>query len=198
VDDQDSNDDTEEENGVLLVMKQQAAAEDHKNSTNTTNSAAAVRSGHRLNAKLLNQGLLDSKIGSLYYFEGVLYILYDNAQVVRGWHLDSSELVLEWLLPVIPVSTSSSLSTPSSSSSFSTSTSTSTTNPNTNNSFDKQWEGFALERRASDHQLVLYLTLDSPPQVWTIQLLEREDNLVPVGGGVGVRRFYPSLPACAS
>jgi hypothetical protein len=203
VDDHDNNDDNEEENGAIA---QQAEEEDHnKNSTTTATNAAlaVVRSGHRLNAKLLNQGLLDSKIGSLYYFEGILYILYDNAQIVRGWHLESSELVLEWLLPVIPVSSSSSATTmratassppSSSSSSFRTSA-----NSNTN-SFDKQWEGLALERRDSDQQLVLYLTLDSPPQVRTIQLIEEQEDhtVAPVGGGVRARRSYPSLPACAA
>ena len=60
--------------------------------------------GRRLNSNWLNQGLTDSKIGSLTYFEGILYILYDNAQVVRGWKLETGEQVVEWLLPSTTVS----------------------------------------------------------------------------------------------
>jgi hypothetical protein len=148
----------------------------------TTEATTTVRTGHRLNSKLLGQGLLDSKIGSLYYFEGVLYILYDNAQLVRGWHLANSELVVEWLLPVTPKSSSSS----SSSSSF---------------DFDKQWEGLALERYPDG--LVLHLTLDSPPEVWTLQLSEAaliHGTTTAASGGAAApdSHSYPTLPECGS
>lgn len=172
--------------------------------TSTTTTTTTVRTGHRLNSKLLGQGLLDSKIGSLYYFEGVLYILYDNAQLVRGWRLATSEQVVEWLLPVTPKSSSSAVSTggggggiqqqqqqqafpSSSSSSF---------------DFDKQWEGLALERYPDDNnRLVLHLTLDSPPEVWTLQLSEKTRyGTAAVGSGAAAQDYYhyPTLPGCAS
>jgi uncharacterized membrane protein YidH (DUF202 family) len=69
-----------------------------------------------VNAKTLNQGLLDSKIGSLQFFEGMLYVLHDNAIVVRVWDIQAGELKAEWPLPFV------------------------------GGGFDKQWEGMWLER----------------------------------------------------
>jgi uncharacterized membrane protein YidH (DUF202 family) len=98
----------------------------------------------RLNSNMINDGLTDSKISSLEYFENVLYVLHDNAKVVRAWALNGA-LLSEWKLP--PVS--------------------------------KQWEGLAFERRNNGQlrgsgNLLLNLSLDSPPQVWTLAVQEGE------------------------
>jgi uncharacterized membrane protein YidH (DUF202 family) len=128
---------------------------------NTNGNAKTQLQGHPLNSNLLSDGLLDSKIASLQYFEGALYVLHDNALEVRVWGLDGTFLS-KWKLP--PVS--------------------------------KQWEGMALERRHDDSGvgvlrgshgggLWLHLTLDSPPQVWTLAVREGKER-----GGV-------ILPNCA-
>jgi hypothetical protein len=109
----------------------------------------------RLNNNLINDGLVDSKIGALNYFEGVLYILHDNAQVVRAWDIEEGKMLSEWKLPSVK------------------------------EGLDRQWEGMAIERRgdvpqgrrglrtlASSHSLILHLTLDSPPQIWSLTVGE--------------------------
>jgi len=102
---------------------------------------------HRLNSHLISGDLIDSKISSLQYFEGILYVLHDNSKLVRSWDIETGELLSEFRLPP----------------------------------FSKKWEGLALERRSSDggqlrggrdEQLWLHLTLDSPPQVWSVLVQE--------------------------
>jgi SPX domain protein involved in polyphosphate accumulation/uncharacterized membrane protein YidH (DUF202 family) len=137
-------------------------------------------SHNRLNNNLLNNGLTDSKIGALNYFEGVLYILHDNAQVVRAWDIEEGKMLSEWKLPSV------------------------------NGGFNGQWEGIALERKgatgpqdalnsggsgagrgglralaSSPNSLILHLTLDSPPQVWSLTVQE------------GVTKGEFVLPDCA-
>jgi uncharacterized membrane protein YidH (DUF202 family) len=129
-------------------------------SGNTTDGKTPLH-GRPLNSNLLSNGLLDSKIAALQYFEGALYVLHDNALEVRVWGLDG-EFLSKWKLP--PVS--------------------------------KQWEGMALERRHYDGVgglrgshgggLWLHLTLDSPPQVWSVAVRE------------GNERGKVVLPHCAS
>jgi hypothetical protein len=146
--------------------------------------------GHRLNSKLLDHGIVDSKIGALYYFEDILYILYDNAQLVRGWRLATSEQVLEWTLPSVPGAGAAGAAAPSVSL---LSSSTTTSGGSAANEYDKQWEGLAVERL--DQQLVLHLTLDSPPQIWTLQLVEK--TTLPKKDGAAAA-LYPTLPECAT
>ena len=50
--------------------------------------------------------------------------------------------------------------------------------------FEKQWEGMRLQRK--DGELLLHLALDSPPQVWSLKVTEKE--------GLG----HWKLPSCAS
>jgi SPX domain protein involved in polyphosphate accumulation/uncharacterized membrane protein YidH (DUF202 family) len=123
-------------------------------------------SHNRLNNNLLNNGLADSKIAALNYFEGVLYILHDNAQVVRAWDIEAGKMLSEWKLPFVE------------------------------GGLNKQWEGLALERRGGatgpqdalnsggsgrrglralaslPNSLIMHLTLDSPPQVWSLAIQE--------------------------
>jgi hypothetical protein len=122
-----------------------------------------------LNANLLNQGLLDSKVASLYYFEGVMYILHDNARIVRAWNIQKGMLLAEWKLPRV------------------------------GDAFAKQWEGLALERRLGSNcpetssiflrgnvgeacasSLYMHLTLDTPPQIWSVQV-EKDEAADPDG-----------------
>ena len=67
-----------------------------------------------LNSNLINAGLSDSKIGELHYFEQVLYILNDNARLIRAWDLVSGTLLAQTILPRV------------------------------GEGFDQQWEGLAL------------------------------------------------------
>ena len=119
--------------------------------------SASSLTGARLNSRMVNENLEDSKISAMQYFEGVLYILHDNAKVVRAWDVLVGELLSEWKVP----------------------------------QYSKQWEGMALERRepqlrgGSGGQLFLHLTLDSPPQVWSLAVQE------------GLQRGEIVLPDCA-
>ena len=61
-----------------------------------------IRTVLKLNAPLLNQGLMDSKIVDMQYFEHVLYFLFDNAEVIFAFDLSSGTLLKEWKLPVVP------------------------------------------------------------------------------------------------
>ena len=110
-------------------------------------------------------GLHDDKVGSMQYFEGLLYMLFDNARVIRGFDLRTGEMAHEISLPVAKIGSGS------------------------------QWEGMRLQRvgggggggggifqgglRGSDiapsaSQLVLHLALDTPAQVWSIRLDEEK------------------------
>lgn len=108
-----------------------------------------------LNSNLLSEGLEDPKIGALTYFEGNLYVLHDNARLVRVWNKDTGDLVSNFVLPHVQ------------------------------GGFDQQWEGMALERGGIDgdrflrgspgivsEPLTLHLALDTPPQVWSLSVHE--------------------------
>lgn len=130
-----------------------------------------------LNGNLLSEGFLidESKIASLAYFEDVMYILHDNARVVRGWDLKSGIMVSEWKTPRV------------------------------GRGFDKQWEGLALQRvvaggasrnlRGSepsepDSTLYVHLSLDTPPQVWSFAMKEQNES--------ASERAEISFPSCAA
>ncbi|KAL3934293.1 MAG: hypothetical protein SGBAC_009958 [Bacillariaceae sp.] len=122
------------------------------NSTGVTSGLPALRATRLLNKKLLDENMEDPKIGSMQYFEGILYVLHDNARVVRSWDTVTGELLFEWSLPQI------------------------------RNSNSKQWEGMALQRvqpstsalRGSSDRgtLVLHLTHDTPAAIWSIVVEE--------------------------
>jgi hypothetical protein len=117
---------------------------------------------HQLNGKMLTVGIADTpKIGSMTYFEEVLYILHDNARVVRGWDLKTGTMVSEWILPRVEPG---------------------------EGEFNQQWEGMSLQRVATStarnafvrgakamqpsSAVLLHLALDTPPQIWSFQLQE--------------------------
>lgn len=99
-----------------------------------------------LNHAMFRRGLVDAKIAALQYLDGLLYVLHDNAGVVRGWDLATGELLSEWTLPVPPDS-------------FGTA---------------DQIEGFFLERTSGSMRhrakYLMHLTVDTPAQIWTIAI----------------------------
>eukprot|EP00980_Cylindrotheca_fusiformis_P026987 scaffold18304_cov72-Cylindrotheca_fusiformis.AAC.2 len=134
---------------------------------------------------MIVSGLDDGKIGALYFFEGVLYVLHDNDMVIRSWDLSAGLLLSEMALPRV-------------------------SQPDA----EHQWEGLAIERKelaktsrrylrgdddddddeedddddASNRQrsggssssitnkssssITVHLTLDSPPEVWSFSVRE--------------------------
>lgn len=128
--------------------------------TIATNNAS-IDPVFQLNGKVLTSGIPDNpKMGSMTFFEDVLYVLHDNARVVRGWDLASGTMVSEWTLPRVE------------------------------GGFDQQWEGLTLERVSNmgmnmvqgepdpnhSSSVLLHLTLDSPPQIWSFKMKEIEGN----------------------
>jgi hypothetical protein len=72
---------------------------------------------YQLNAGLFTFGMTgDSKIAAMTYFEDVLYVLHDNARVIRGWNVATATMVSEW------------------------------STPRAGGQHDKQWEGLTLQR----------------------------------------------------
>ncbi|CAB9505437.1 Vacuolar transporter chaperone 4 [Seminavis robusta] len=133
-----------------------------------------------LNNHVLKSGLTEMKISSMYYFEGIAYILHDNEMLLRAWDLDEGELLAD-----IPL-------------------------PRVEGGFSKEWEGVALERReivesqgnsllternqnlrgsseepTTRSQLILHLALDTPAQIWSLAVEE------------GPSRGSLILPSCA-
>jgi len=127
---------------------------------------------YHLNEKLMYDDNADGKIGAMQIFEGILYVLYDNALIIRGFDLTSGVVVSDIKLPRVGYS---------------------------DGKFDKQWEGMFMERvtnasstdlstefpvtsglrgtaaassssSAGQDQIVMHLTLDSPPEIWTFAM----------------------------
>lgn len=111
---------------------------------------------HHINGKMLTVGIANTP-----YFKEVLYILHDNARVVRGWDLKTGTMVSEWILPRVEPG---------------------------EGEFNQQWEGMSLQRVVTStaqnafvrgakamqpsSTVLLHLALDTPPQVWSFQLQE--------------------------
>jgi hypothetical protein len=107
--------------------------------------------GHPLNSNLLSNGLLDSKIAALQYFEGALYVLHDNTLEVHVWGLDG-ELLSKWNLP--PVSKQWE-----------------------GMALERgRYDGGRALRGSHSGGLWLHLALDSPPQVWTLAVREGKER----------------------
>jgi len=102
-----------------------------------------LTTSQRLNSKLLNSGLKDSKISALQYFEGVLYVLHDNARVVRAWDLTKGELLSEWNLPQVSKQWEGM-------------------------ALERRPREGGV--RGGGSLLLLHLALDSPPQVWSLAI----------------------------
>ena len=126
---------------------------------------------YHLNTEVFSAGLATSteidssglatlrKIAAMTYFEDVLYLLHDNARVIRGWDMVTATMVSEWITPRV------------------------------GGEFDKQWEGIAFRRNESDSSLILHMTLDTPPQIWSFAMHETINT---ASGEVAL-----SFPECA-
>lgn len=74
---------------------------------------------YQLNSAIFSSGISGaSKITAMTFFEDVLYLLHDNARVIRGWDMTTATMVSEWSTPRV------------------------------GGEFDKEWKGLAIQRRA--------------------------------------------------
>jgi len=53
------------------------------------------------------KGLPDGKVGSMQYFEGLLYMLFDNSRIIRAFNNKTGTLVKETPLPVAGIGSES-------------------------------------------------------------------------------------------
>jgi len=110
----------------------------------------------KINKKLVARGLLEEKVGSMQFFEGRLYVLFDNARVIRVFDPKTGVVVQEIMLPIAEVGA------------------------------EEEWEGMRLQRingatglrGASESSVVLHLALDTPAQVWSLQLDNKEGQWI--------------------
>ena len=95
--------------------------------------------------------MLEPKIGEMTFFEGILYIIHDNAHMVHAWDITTGSLVASWALPM---------------------------NANRNN---KQWEGLAAPTSSGSSDrgspvaesiLLMHLAYDTPAAIWTLVVKE--------------------------
>ena len=118
--------------------------------------------GRHLNDSLINQGLIDSKIAALQYFENVLYVLHDNERLVRAWDLNGT-LLSEWKLPT-------------GSKQWEGMALERRPRPAMENSpllRQRQRRESDVGPSAEDNSvLLLHLAMDTPPQVWTFAVQE--------------------------
>lgn len=104
----------------------------------------------KINKKLVAKGLKDEKVGSMQFFEGRLYVLFDNARVIRVFDPKTGVIDQEILLPIAEAGA------------------------------EEEWEGMRLQRinkgtsaglrGSSESTVVLHLALDTPAQVWSIRM----------------------------
>lgn len=116
---------------------------------------SALKTNHRLNFKSIARGLNDPSIAAMQYFEGLLFVLFNNERLIRA--VDKMGNVVQDVRL-----------------------------PTAERGFEKQWKGMSLQRR-DNKDLVLYLALNAPSQIWSIKL--DLDN----SSGSGWK-----LPRCAS
>jgi len=115
--------------------------------TTTAVTGSMIEPIQSINKKIICRGINENcKSGAMQFFEGHLYILHDNARVIRKWNLDSAQMLAEYPLPWV------------------------------DDGFEKQWEGMALVRKDAS-ALTLYLSLDTPAQVWSIAITEGTYNV---------------------
>jgi hypothetical protein len=98
---------------------------------------------YQLNAAIFTSGIAPfAKVAAMTYFEDVLYLLHDNARVIRGWDMATGTMLSEWVTPRV------------------------------GGVFDKQWEGLAMQRSGDSSSVVVHMTLDTPPQIWSFAMQE--------------------------
>ena len=98
---------------------------------------------YQLNENLFASGIQTSaKISALAYFEGVLYLLHNNARIIRGWDMATGTKLSEWITPRV------------------------------GGEFDRQWEGLAIQRSGNSSSVMVHMTLDTFPQIWSFKMQE--------------------------
>jgi SPX domain protein involved in polyphosphate accumulation/uncharacterized membrane protein YidH (DUF202 family) len=119
----------------------------------------------KINKKLVSKGLKDEKVGSMQFFEGRLYVLFDNARVIRVFNPLTGLIDQEISLPIAEIGA------------------------------EEEWEGMRLQRineggaglRGSNESssVVLHLALDTPAQVWSLRLQKEGGQwILPTCAGV--------------
>eukprot|EP00980_Cylindrotheca_fusiformis_P001103 scaffold305_cov110-Cylindrotheca_fusiformis.AAC.21 len=104
-----------------------------------------------LNRRLITSGLLDGKVGALYFFEGVMYILHDNDSVIRAWDLSTGSLISKISLPRVLEGQHQWEGI----------------------AIERNEAGTPGLRGSNDaSSLTVHLTLDTPPQVWSFSVRE--------------------------
>jgi hypothetical protein len=101
----------------------------------------------QLNQNFFRRGLDDPKIASLQYLDGILYVLHDNAGIVRGWDTVLGVLHSEWHIPVPPGAA----------------------NQTEGFYLEKSSQGKNL-RGDSRQSYLMHLAVDSPAQLWTLMV----------------------------
>ena len=99
------------------------------------------------------------KIAALYYFEGITYILFDNQNLIRGFNLETGEMVAEIPLPFNGGNQWEGIAMERRSLSHAVG---SLRGSNTRTS----------EQSDDDSELLVHLAFDTPPQVWTFVVKE--------------------------
>eukprot|EP00980_Cylindrotheca_fusiformis_P002761 scaffold657_cov108-Cylindrotheca_fusiformis.AAC.2 len=116
--------------------------------------SAATRSLVRkdgLNRRLITRGLTDGKIGALYFFEGVMYILHDNDSVLRAWNFSTGSLLSEMSLPTV----------------------SEVEHQWEGLAIERNEAGASGLRGSNDASpLTVHMTLDTPPEVWSFSVEE--------------------------
>jgi hypothetical protein len=116
--------------------------------------------GRRVNANLINEGLIDSKISALQFFEHVLYILHDNDGLVRAWDLNG-KFLSEWKLPA-------------GSKQWEGMALERRQRPVSEHDPGLRRRQLVSAAGQAEHEsvLLLHLAMDTPPQVWTFTVQE--------------------------
>ncbi|KAL3796444.1 hypothetical protein HJC23_004241 [Cyclotella cryptica] len=121
-------------------------------------NATKVKASSKMNSALVSKGLLDGKVGDMQYFEGLLYMVFDNDRVIRAFDTKTGQVVQETTLPVAVEGS------------------------------EREWEGMYFQRinnvssgglrgsTSGSGDLVLHLALDTPGQVWSLKLDEMDGN----------------------
>ena len=125
----------------------------------------------RINMKMINHGLgKRDTIASMHHFDGVTYLLHSARGVLHAWDMGTGQFLAE-----IPL-------------------------PRLDGDFAGEWKGITLERRPlqeketslrgsqQETELLVHLTADAPPQIWTFAVEENNES----------SRGRFTFPACAA
>eukprot|EP00980_Cylindrotheca_fusiformis_P026290 scaffold15719_cov114-Cylindrotheca_fusiformis.AAC.3 len=104
-----------------------------------------------LNRNLITRDLNDGKIGAIFLFEGVTYILHDNDSVLRAWNFSTGSLLSEISLPTV----------------------SGAEHQWEGIAIERNEAGASGLRGSNDASpLTVHMTLDTPPEVWSFSVRE--------------------------